>query len=173
MGNGAYRRADGVARHPMARGRSIGCAGRMDVGYRVAPRARAATVTGRRYHGDMSKLLLNLRHVPDDEADEVRAMLDAHAIAFYETRPSLWGVSAGGIWVTEDAAFVDAERAMAEYQRQRSARVRADVAEARREGTAATFFTLLRAEPLRVVTILVSILCLLGLLALPILLLRG
>lgn len=120
----------------------------------------------------MSKLLLNLRHVPDDEADEVRAMLEARGIAFYETRPSLWGVSAGGIWVKEDTAFADAERAMADYQRQRSDRVRADYAAARREGTAPTFFMLLRAEPLRVVTIVVAILCLLGLLALPILLLR-
>ena len=30
-----------------------------------------------RYHRGMSKLLLNLRNVPDDEADDVRAMLDA------------------------------------------------------------------------------------------------
>ena len=33
--------------------------------------------------------LLNLRHVPDDEADDVRAMLDDNRIAFYETKPSL------------------------------------------------------------------------------------
>lgn len=169
----ASLRAAGAAWQAMTWVRSGGCAGRVDAGYRVASRVRAAAASGRRYHGDMSKLLLNLRHVPDDEADEVRAMLDAHGIAFYETRPSLWGVSAGGIWVTEEAAFADAERVMAEYQHQRSARVRADVAAARREGTAATFLTLLRAEPLRVVTIVVSILCLLGLLALPILLLRG
>jgi hypothetical protein len=121
----------------------------------------------------MSRLLLNLRNVPDDEADDVRAMLDAQGIAFYETRPSLWGVSAGGIWVTQDTAFADAERAMADYQQQRSARVRADYVAARREGTAATFWTMLRTEPLRVATIVFSILCMLGLLALPILLLRG
>ena len=30
----------------------------------------------------MSKLLMNLRNVPDDEADDVRAMLDAQQIAF-------------------------------------------------------------------------------------------
>ena len=30
----------------------------------------------------MSKPLMNLRNVPDDEADEVRAMLDAQRIAF-------------------------------------------------------------------------------------------
>ena len=47
----------------------------------------------------MSKLLLNLRMVLEDEADDVRAMLEAHRIEFYETRPSRWGVSHGGIWV--------------------------------------------------------------------------
>ena len=36
----------------------------------------------------MSKLLLNLRMVLDDEADDVRAMLDANRIEFYETQPS-------------------------------------------------------------------------------------
>ena len=76
------------------------------------------------YHGAMSKLLMNLRNVPDDEADDVRAMLDAQRIAFYETRPSIWGISAGGIWVTDDAAFADARRAMDDYQQQRAARNR-------------------------------------------------
>ena len=28
--------------------------------------------------------LLNLRHVPEDEAEEVRALLDAEAISYYE-----------------------------------------------------------------------------------------
>jgi len=40
----------------------------------------------------MSRLLLNLRNVPYDEADDVRAMLDAKRIAFYETTPSPWGI---------------------------------------------------------------------------------
>jgi len=48
----------------------------------------------------MTTLLLNLRRVPDDEADEVRALLERHDIPFYETTPSLWGVSAGGIWLS-------------------------------------------------------------------------
>lgn len=62
----------------------------------------------RRYHRAMSRLLLNMRHVPDDEADDVRAMLDANRIAFHETKPSPWGISAGGIFVTEDAQIVEA-----------------------------------------------------------------
>ncbi len=121
----------------------------------------------------MSKLLLNLRNVPDDEADDVRSMLDARRIAFYETRPSMWGVSAGGIWVTEDADFADAKRAMAEYQQQRGARARDDYAAAKRAGTAETFATMLRAEPGRVISRVLAILFVLGLMALPIILFWG
>ena len=92
---------------------------------------------------------------------------DAQRIAFYETRPSIWGVLAGGIWITDDAAFADARRAMDAYQQQLAIRARAEYAAARRAGTAETFITLLRADPVRVV------LSVLGLVTLPFLLLRG
>ena len=121
----------------------------------------------------MSRLLLNLRNVPDDEANDVRALLDAKRIAFYETTPSPWGISAGGIWVTEDADFVEAKRAFDDYEQQRSVRVRAEYAAAKRAGTAETFVGMLRADPLRVVMTLLGILLALGLVAIPVILLRG
>jgi hypothetical protein len=121
----------------------------------------------------MAKLLLNLRNVPGDEADDVRAMLDTARIAFHETPPSRWGISAGGIWVTEDADVAEAKRLMADYQAQRSARARAEREAALRDGTAETFWTQLRAEPLRVVLTVLAIVFLLGLMALPLVLLRG
>jgi len=111
--------------------------------------------------------------VPDDEASDVRAMLDAKRIAYYETPLSFWGISAGGIWVTDDADFADAKRALDDYEQQRSARVRAECAAARRAGTAETFVGILRADPLRVVLALLGILLALGLVALPVILLRG
>ena len=121
----------------------------------------------------MAKLLLNLRHVPDDEADDVRAMLDTHRIAFYETRPSSWGISAGGIFVTEAADVVQAKGLMAAYQQQRGTSARAEYVAAQRAGTAETFWTVLRAEPGRVALTVLAILFLLGLVALPVILLRG
>jgi hypothetical protein len=121
----------------------------------------------------MSRLLLNLRHVPDDEADDVRALLDANGIAFYETRPSIWGISAGGIYVAENAAFPEAKRLMAAYQQQRGERVRAENAAAVRDGSAPTFRDVLRDEPLRVVLTVLAIAFLLALVALPAYLLRG
>ncbi len=125
------------------------------------------------YHGAMSKLLMNLRDVPADEASDVRTMLDAQQIAFYETRPSIWGISAGGIWITDDAAYADARRAMDDYQQQRAARARAEYAAAKRAGTADTFFTLLRADPLRVVMSVLGILFALALVTIPYFLLHG
>ena len=121
----------------------------------------------------MSKLLLNLRNVPEDEADEVRTLLDAHGIAYYETRSSMWGISAGGIFVTDDDAVAEATRLMAGYQEHRGTRARAEYAAALRDGTAETFWTALRAEPGRVVLTLLGIVFLLGLVALPVILLHG
>jgi hypothetical protein len=77
----------------------------------------------------MAKLLLNLRYVPDDEADEVRALLEAHEIEYYETTPSMWGVSAGGIWVRHDRDTAAAARLMADYQERRRARARGEYEE--------------------------------------------
>jgi hypothetical protein len=116
----------------------------------------------------MSTLLLNLRNVPDDEAADVRAMLDAHKIAFYETTPSRWGISAGAIWITDDTVSDDAQRLMADYQRERQSRARAAYIDAQRDGTAATFWTVVRDDPIRVLMAMLSIAFVLGLLALPV-----
>ena len=116
----------------------------------------------------MSKLLLNLRQVPDDEAADVRAFLDEHRIEYYETKPSRWGISYGGIWVTRDADITEAKRLMADYQLQRRTRVRAEHAQAQRDGTAETFAVVLREQPLRVALTVVAIIFLLGLVALPV-----
>lgn len=115
----------------------------------------------------MPKLLLNLRNVPDDEAEDVRALLDAKHIPYYETRPSPWGISAGGIWIKEDADFEIAKRAFDDYEQQRSVRVRAEYAAARRAGTAETIVSMLRDDPLRVVMTVVGILIILGLVTVP------
>ncbi|GHA72292.1 DUF6164 family protein [Cognatilysobacter bugurensis] len=121
----------------------------------------------------MAKLLLNLRGVLEDEADDVRAMLDRARIEYYETPPSIWGISAGGIYVKDNSDVPEAKRLMAQYQSQRRARVRAEQEAAMRDGTAETFGTVLRNEPVRVVLTIIAIAFLLGLVALPAVLLRG
>ena len=133
--------------------------------------ARSAKARAR-YDRVMANLLLNLRNVLDDEIEDVRAMLDANGIAYYETQPSRWGISYGGIWLSRDGDLVEAKRLMADYQAQRQVRVRAEHEAAKQDGTAETFATVLRREPLRVALTALAILGLLALVALPVILLR-
>lgn len=121
----------------------------------------------------MAKLLLSLRMVPDDEAEGVRGFLADAGIDFYETAASRWGISHGGIWVSDDADLPAAKRLMVDFQSRRSAHARDAQAAALRDGSAETFADIARREPLRVVLTALAIVVLLGLVALPVLLLRG
>ncbi len=115
----------------------------------------------------MARLLLNLRYVPEDEVADVRAFLDAAGLEWYQTRPSPFGISQGGIWLRNNDDLPEAKRLMADYQRERQARARAERARAEREGTAETFADIVRADPVRVVMIVLAIVFLIGLMAVP------
>lgn len=119
----------------------------------------------------MRTLLLNLRDVPDDEADEVRALLGEHGIPFYETPPNRWGISAGGIWIADAGVAVRARRLIAEYQERRGESARAAWSAARRAGRAETLWSTVRDQPLRVFVIALTIALMLGLVWLPVFLL--
>lgn len=119
----------------------------------------------------MSRLLLNLRHVPADEADDVRALMREAGIAFYETRPSMFGISAGGIWLREDADEPRARTLLRDYQATRGEQARRAFDEARREGRVPGVLDQLRDDPRRVLLVFAGIALMLGLTALPVILL--
>ena len=68
--------------------------------------------------------LMNLRHVPDDEADEIRDLFEAHNVSYYETPPSRWGISMGGFWVHHADEAARAKALLEGYQQERLARER-------------------------------------------------
>lgn len=119
----------------------------------------------------MARLLLNLHQVPRDEVDAVTTLLDEHAIAHYETPPSRWGISFGGLWVTEDKDWPQAQSLMTAFQTERGNAARTALAAARADGSADTFWRQLQREPGRVLWTLLGILFMLGLVALPVYLL--
>lgn len=124
------------------------------------------------YTARMAKLFLNLRNVPGDEADEVRDLLRANAIDFYETQPSPWGISAGGLWIEDAGQLARARTLMTDYQANRRDQARARLAADEREGRAETFMGLLQARPGYVIGMLVAMVAIIVLtLALPWLLL--
>ncbi len=106
----------------------------------------------------MSHLLFGLRHVPEDEAEEVRALLRSHRVEFYETEPNRWGISAGGLW-THDAAAVDPARELIEsYQAERQQRAKDEWREAQERGEAPNLWQACRAEPVRMALVLLAVL---------------
>jgi hypothetical protein len=123
--------------------------------------------------GTMSKLLLNLRNVGDDEYHDVCTLLDQHRIAWYRTEPSPWGISNGGLWIREDDDHARARELMGTYQAQRSVRMRAEREQALQDGSAETFGSLLRRRPGFVVLVLLGMGVAAALVLLPFMLLRG
>lgn len=120
----------------------------------------------------MSKLLLNLRNVADDEIQDVTALLDQAGIAHYRTEPSPWGISWGGIWVRDDPEHARAKALMARYQQGRGERVRAERQAALADGSAETFGTLIRRRPVFVLAVLLGMAVAAALVLLPFVLLR-
>lgn len=60
-----------------------------------------------------------MRDVPIDEADEVRALLEAKNIDYFETFAGNWGISMPALWVKDPAKFKEARTLIDEYQEQR------------------------------------------------------
>ncbi len=120
----------------------------------------------------MAQLLLNLYRAADDEAEDVRRLLDDHHIEWYETTPSPWGISHGGIWVKHDQDMDQALQLLHAYESDRSARVRAELAAQRAAGTAPTFWSELRHRPMAMIAALLAVAFALALIGLPIWLLH-
>ncbi len=92
--------------------------------------------------------LMNLRHVPDDEADEIRALFESEAVVYYETPPSRWGISMGGIWVHDVEEAARAKALLQAYQRERLRRQRETYHEECEAGQVLGFWGRLRHRPL-------------------------
>ncbi len=97
----------------------------------------------------MPRLLMNLRNVPEDEAEEVEALMAEHNIAHYRTPVGPFGITAGGIWLRNEPDYARARSLLDEYQAQRLQRSRAEHAQARQEGRAETLWSLARRQPVR------------------------
>ena len=72
----------------------------------------------------MAVLIFNLRHVPDDEAQDVRELLLDNNIEFHESSAGILGMSVPGLWVVNEEQVEEARQLIDEYQQLRQKRVR-------------------------------------------------
>ncbi len=109
----------------------------------------------------MPHQLLNLRNVPEDEADQVRRLLEDNRIDYYETPASRWGVSAGAIWLRDDEPVARARDLLDEFQSQRAREMRALHLEHRRTGGVDSLWGRVLKDPIRVLLYLAVVLLIL------------
>lgn len=95
----------------------------------------------------MATMLMNLRHVPDDEAEDIRELLATHDVDYYETPPHWLGISMGAIWLQDDERLDEVRALLADYQSRRRQAAREALGRAQAEGRAETLAGRLRREP--------------------------
>lgn len=71
----------------------------------------------------MAKLLFRLNGVSDDEADDVRTLLQEHAIEIYETNAGRWLIGVAAIWLPDETEYVKARALIDAYQAERYQRL--------------------------------------------------
>ena len=82
----------------------------------------------------MAVRLFNLRGVPDDEADEVRELLEKHDFDYYETPAGNWGMSMPSLWLKDESQLDEAKAIIAEYQKERAERAREEYQHLKEQG---------------------------------------
>ncbi len=82
----------------------------------------------------MTILFFSLRGVPDDEADDVRELLTANDIDFYETSAGSWGISMPAIWLHSVDDLEKAKPLFDTYQQQRAITQRAQYLHLKQQG---------------------------------------
>ena len=105
----------------------------------------------------MAVKLMNLRNVPDDELADIHALLDDHAIAYYETSAGTFGISLAALWLRDESQLEQVNTLLDEYARQRLATARAEFADLRNAGKTRTFADIARENPLRFVLYIVLV----------------
>jgi hypothetical protein len=115
----------------------------------------------------MSARLLHFRDVPEDEQDEIRALLAEASIDFYETPPGLFGLSPPALWLRDPAQLDRARVLLADYQAQRQVRQRSEYERARAAGELPGVWASMRARPWASLGLVILLIAVLFALSLP------
>lgn len=105
----------------------------------------------------MALLLFRLRHVTDEEAQEVRQLLGERGFDTYETQAGIFRMGVDAIWLRNEHQREAAKAALAEYQRERLAWAQREYADAVQRGDQPTLWRRFLAHPLQVTLVIVAV----------------
>ncbi len=105
----------------------------------------------------MARLLFKLAQVPDDEAHDIRTLLDEHQIAYYETEAGFFRVGLDAIWLADGTQEERARELLRSYQVERSLRQKENYARLVEAGQAPGLWQRFYIQPLRFIASVVAI----------------
>jgi hypothetical protein len=112
-------------------------------------------------------LIFRLNGVSDDEAADVRRLLDEHGFAYHETSGGFLGFGVAGLWLLDGEQRAAARALIDRYQHERSARLADEYAARRRAGQVETTWQRALRHPLRTLFYLAGIAAVLYLVLVP------
>ncbi|MGM0693804.1 MAG: DUF6164 family protein [Pseudomonadota bacterium] len=115
----------------------------------------------------MAVLLFHLRNVPEEEAEEVRRLLDEHGIDTFETRAGFWGLGVAAIWLRDRRELTRARELIDAYQQALGERVRREHDALAERGDAPTLWRRLGRQPTRTLLLGLLVVAVLALSLLP------
>lgn len=115
----------------------------------------------------MARLLFKLAQVPDDEAAEIRALLDEHQIHYYETDAGFFRVGLDAIWLADGSQEERARELMRGYQAERLVRQKENYAQLVEAGQVPSVWQGFRAQPIRFIALVVAIIFVAALTVVP------
>ncbi|TVV42486.1 MULTISPECIES: DUF6164 family protein [unclassified Thalassolituus] len=111
----------------------------------------------------MAKLLFRLNGVNEDEAEDVRTLLQDAGIEFYETDEGRWRISVAAIWLRHNDDYEQARGLLDQYQQERLQRIRSEYEQQQQEGNTQSMLQRWLEQPAELIMTLIAVLLVLGL----------
>ncbi|MHA7880603.1 MAG: DUF6164 family protein [Saccharospirillum sp.] len=115
----------------------------------------------------MARIVFKLNGVSEDEANDVRQLLDEHGFETYETSAGRWHISIAAIWLVHNDDKPRARALIDAYQAERSQRLQQEYADAKARGQAPSWLDRLREDPITFLAVLIGLSFVAGLSLIP------
>ena len=115
----------------------------------------------------MPTLLFKLNQVPDDEAEDIRKLLDDGGFDVYETSAGFFGLGVAAIWLRDHNEIPRARALIDNYQQQLAETMQADYKSRIANGEEVSFWQQSLQHPLRSLGVITVIALILAVLMLP------
>ena len=94
-----------------------------------------------------------MRHVPEDEARDVRDLLQKNNIEFFETFSGNWSISIPAIWVSRDDQYTEARKIIDLYQAERANKAKKELLDQEIKGVKLRVSDVFIQKPLRFILV--------------------